>query len=107
MIARPVLRLLERIDEFRRGAEERRLLAGGIVEQDGWRRMGGGSVEEHQRRAACKCRHEPVPHHPAKRGEVEYAVARADGRMELMLLEVLEKRAACRMHDALRHTGSA
>ena len=65
------------------------------------------AVVEHERRLRRERGDEPVPHHPAARREVEDAVAAADVAVELVLLQVLEQRAAGAVDDALRHAGGA
>ena len=108
MVGRPVVGLLHRVDELGRGAEECGTFLLGIGEEGSGRRwMEGRAVEEEQRRARGKPRHQPVPHHPAERGEVEDAIACADGRLQAVLLEVLDERAADRMDDAFRHARGA
>ena len=96
-----------RVDEFRRGAEIGHPLGVGKVEQHIAVRVEGRAVIEQQRRAGREAGHQPVPHHPAAGGEIEHAVALADAAMQPMLLEMLEQRAARRMHDAFRHAGRA
>ena len=69
--------------------------------------MKGRAVVEQQRRAGRERRDQPVPHHPAAGREVEDAIARLDVGVELMLLQVLNQRAAGAMHDALGNAGGA
>ena len=97
----------QRVDEFRRGAEIGHLLGVGEVEQDVAVGVEGRAVVEQQRRAGGQAGNQPVPHHPAAGGEIEQAVAVLEAAMELLLLEVLEQRAAGRMHDAFRDAGRA
>ena len=70
-------------------------------------RMERRSVVQHQRRFRGERRDQPVPHHPAAGREVEDAIAGADVAVQLVLLQVLEQRAAGAVHDALRHAGRA
>ena len=65
------------------------------------------AVVEHERGLRRERRDQPVPHHPAAGREVEDAVAGADVAVQLMLLEVLDQRAAGAVDDALRHAGRA
>ena len=48
----------------------------GVVEEHVAVRMEGRAVVEEERRAAGEAGDEPVPHHPAERGEVEEPFAR-------------------------------
>ena len=79
----------------------------GEVEQDRAAPDEGRAVVEQQRRARGQARDEPVPHHPAAGGEVEQPVARLDVAVQLVLLQVLQQRAAGAVHDALGHAGRA
>jgi len=63
------------------------------------------SVVEQDRRIRREHRHQPVPHHPAAGGEVEDAVVRVNVAVELMLLQVLDQRAAGAVNDALGDAG--
>ena len=65
------------------------------------------AVEQEQRRPRGEAGDEPVPHHPAARGEVEQAVAALQVAVQQMLLEVLQQRAARAVHDAFRRAGGA
>ena len=65
------------------------------------------AVVEQDGRARRQHRHQPVPHHPAERREVEDAIARLDVAVELVLLEVLDQRAAGAVDDALGDAGRA
>ena len=77
------------------------------VEQPVRVRVKRRSVVQDDRRLRREHRHEPVPHHPAARREVEDAVVAPDVAVELMFLQVLQERAAGAVHDALRHAGRA
>ena len=99
--------LVDRVDVFRRGAEQRDRGAVGEIEQPVAVGMERRAVVEDDRRLRREHRDEPVPHHPAARREVEDAVVTADVAMELMFLEVLQQRAAGAVHDALRNAGRA
>ncbi len=76
----------------------------GVVPQHVAGRVERRAVVEQQRRPARQTRDQPVPHHPAERREVEDAVACPDVGMQQLLGEMLEQRAARRMHDALGHS---
>ena len=65
------------------------------------------AVVEHQRGAAREAADQPVPHHPAAGGEVEQPVVPVQVRVQQVLLQVLEQRAAGAVHDALRRAGGA
>ena len=95
------------VDVFRRGPEHGDALVLRIVPERGRRRRERRAVVEHQRRAGAEAGDQPVPHHPAERGEIEQPLARAQVALQAMLLEVLEQRAAGAVHDAFRHAGRA
>ncbi len=85
----------------RAGAEDRDALLvrhppEGCVVRLRWR-----PVVEHQRGAARQAAHQPVPHHPAAGGEVEEAIVPVQVRVQQVLLQVLEQRAAGAVDDAL------
>ena len=67
----------------------------------------GRAVPEHQRRPQGEAAQQPVPHHPAERGEVEHPVALADIGVQAMLLQVRQQRAARAVDDAFRLPGGA
>ena len=106
-LARLEARLLHRVDEFGRCAEDVDLFRVDIVEKHALVGCEGRAVEKAERRFRREAGDEPVPHHPAAGGEVEEALARLDVAMELVLLQMLEKRAARRMDDAFGHAGRA
>ena len=99
--------LFQRIDIFRRGAEQRDLLVLRIVEQHVGLRRERRAVPQNQGGAGADAGHQPVPHHPAERGEIEDAIAVAHIALQPMLLQMLQQRAAAAMHDAFRHAGRA
>ena len=99
--------LVHRVDELRRRAEQRHAGRVGEVEQHVAVRMERRAVVEQQRRLGRERRHQPVPHHPAAGREVEDAIARLDVAVELVLLQVLDQRAAGAVDDALRDAGRA
>jgi len=84
------LGLLQRIQIFRGCAEVRALLGLGIVPENASRRMKRRAIIEQQRGSTRQPRHQPVPHHPAQRGEVEQAVAGLDIRVQAVLAQMLE-----------------
>ena len=88
------------------GPEHRDALLGGQVPQDRGRRE-WRAVEQHHRRADGERGDQPVPHHPAARGEVEDPVVGSDIGMQRQLLQVLEQRAAGPVHHALGEPGRA
>ena len=89
------------VDELRRRAEERHPRLVGEGEEPVPVRMKRRPVVEEDCRARGQHGHQPVPHHPPERGEVEHAVAGPDIAVQLMLLQVLNERTARAMHDAL------
>jgi hypothetical protein len=64
--------------------------------------VAGVPVEEHDRGARQQRAHEEVPHHPARGGEPEQAVAGARVGVQGELLEVLEQDPALAVDDRLR-----
>ena len=62
----------------------------------------GRAVIKHQRRPEGEAAEQPVPHHPAERGEVEHPVALADIGVQAVLLQVHQERAARAVDDAFR-----
>ena len=98
---------MHRVDELRRRAEQRHAGRVGEVEQHVAVGMERRAVVEQQRRLRRERRDQPVPHHPAAGREVEDAIAGLDVAVELVLLEVLDQRAAGAMDDALGDAGRA
>jgi len=70
-------------------------------------RMAGVAVEEHDGGIGQQRPDEQVPHHPARRGEPEEAVAGVDVEVQVRLLELLEQDTALAVHDRLRQPGRA
>jgi hypothetical protein len=66
-----------------------------------------GPVGKDQRGAGRQAAHEPIPHHPATRREIEEPLVRLQIRVELMFLQMLNERPAGAVHDALWHAGRA
>ncbi len=65
------------------------------------------AVVEHDRGLGEQHADEEVPHHPARGGEPEDAVALLRVDVQVVLLEVLDEDAALRVHDRLRQAGRA
>src|SRR3954465_2899987 len=83
-------RLAERVDELGRGAEVSHALGVSEVEEEAPAIHERRAVVEQERRAGCEAAHQPVPHHPAERSEVEQAIAGAYIALQPMLLQVLQ-----------------
>ena len=96
-----------RVEELRRGAEERDAELVGEIPQHGAPVVHRGTVVQHERRLARETGCEPVPHHPARRREVEDAVVGSDVALEPVLDEMLQQDPAGAVHDALRKTRRA
>ncbi len=99
--------LAQRLDELRRGAEQRDPRVVGQVEQPVAVGVERRAVVEDQGGAGGEARRQPVPHHPAGRREVEDPVAGPDVAVELMFDEVLQQHASGPVHDALRDARGA
>ena len=106
-LARPQAGLRDRVDELGRRAEQRHLRLVGEGEERVAVGMERRAVVEQERRARRERRHEPVPHHPAAGREVEDAIAGLHVAVQLVLLQVLQQRAAGAVDDALGHAGRA
>src|SRR5260221_11656295 len=70
-----------------------------------WRE--GSAIIENYRRAECERAHEPVPHHPTAGREIENTIMAFDVRLQPVLLEMLQQRAASAVHHALGKAGGA
>ena len=68
----------------------RHALGVGIVEEQPPAIDERRAVVEKERRLGREAAHQPVPHHPAERGEVEQAIGDAHIAMQPVLLEMLE-----------------
>ena len=79
----------------------------GEVPQRAQVRRAGVAVVEHDRRVGEQRADEEVPHHPARGGEPEQAVAVLGVEVQVELLEVLEQDPALPVHDRLRQAGGA
>ena len=100
ILARHDAKLLRGVDVLGRRAEVRHPLFFGKIPQRAAAVDERRAVEQHQRCPRGQAGHEPVPHHPATRREVEQAVAGLQVAVQQVLLDVLEQRAACAVDDA-------
>ena len=74
-------------------------LALGVFEEHLRAGMERRAVEEQERRATREAGGEPIPHHPAERGEVEQPIAFPDVGVKPELLQMLQQHAGA-VHDA-------
>ena len=97
--------LFDTRDELRTGAKHGNTLSVNRVEKHLALISEGRAVIQNQRCTAGKTRHQPVPHHPAAGGEVEQGVLWPNITVQLVFLQVLNKRPASPMHNTLGHAG--
>ena len=100
-------RLLDGVDVLGGGAEGLDALLRHVVEERVAVGMKRRAVVERERRPARQRAHLPVPHHPAAGREIEDAFTALHVAVQGQLLDVLQKRPARAVHDALRGAGGA
>ena len=100
-------RIFHCIDVLGRGAENGQIDILGIAPQDFTIGVKRRTVIQYQRGLAGKPADQPVPHHPAKRGEIKQSFSRVDITMQHVLFQVLNQRTPHLVGNALGFAGGA